>query len=505
MFAVLSWYAGLYALEFSLWLPGAWQFRRWLAPFVLTAVVVSTAAVMIVHPSFLAVLLGILGLYRSINIARIMADRMQPQHLKSATWRTSRWLGLYTVIIFGLWLVFRSYPVGAWQFWIILLSLQLALAVMLLVTTIRHLYSMRPPDVTEWFKDKDLPTLTVAIPARNETSDLERCLMSLVATTYPKIEILVLDDCSDTKRTPEIIRSFAHEGVRFVQGKETAEGWLAKNQAYQQLLEQANGDYVLFCCADVQFKPQSLTRLVSIMLGKNKSMMSIMPRHILPAFWQLDGSLIQPMRYAWEVALPRKLFRRPPVLSTCWIAKKQLLQSAGGFSAVSRSIVPESYFARQAVRHDGYGFRYSDEALGLVSYKDIADQRDTATRTKYPQLHRRPELVLPLSLAEMFGLVMPFLMAAVLAAYGLFSLPFWLCLATSLVLVAWFMTVCTLTYRMPDIRSFLSVGIAVLLDVVLLNYSMMKYEFSVVLWKKRNVCIPVMRAEASLPPMAARN
>jgi hypothetical protein len=238
-----------------------------------------------------------------------------------------------------------------------------------------------------------------------------------------------------------------------------------------------------------------------MMLEKNKSMMSVMPRNILPRFLQLDASLIQPMRYAWEVALPRKLFKRPPVLSTCWIAKRETLVASGGFSAVSRSIVPESYFARQTVGHDGYGFRYSNALLGLTSHKAVSDQRDTATRTKYPQLHRRPELVLLLTLGELFALVMPFMFLVVGSMYSALTSVFILSALTCTLLVVWYLTVCAMTYRQPDLRSLVSLPFAVLLDVALLNYSMLKYEFSVVLWKDRNVCIPVMRIEPRLPPM----
>jgi hypothetical protein len=173
--------------------------------------------------------------------------------------------------------------------------------------------------------------------------------------------------------------------------------------------------------------------------------------------------------------------------------------SAGGFSAVSRSVVPESYFARVCVRHDGYGFRYSSGAIGLTSHKALSDQRDTATRTKYPQLHRRIELVALLTAGELFGMVMPFLFLIVGLLLPSLTVVISLSATTCVLLLAWYMVVCVMTYRQPDLRSLLSLPFAVLLDVALLNYSMLKYEFSVVLWKDRNVCIPVMRVERSLP------
>lgn len=493
-------FVAAHLLELVCWQPRLWRIHRFSVPVTLALTVFTTVWLIISAPVLLSFLLLIMALYRAVNMGRVLQHRMRPEYLKRATFRTSLWLGIYELFLIACWFVCGLFHLTAAHFWLLFLILEALLAVQLLVTTVKHWRSMRPSDLTAHIASTDLPTLTVAIPARNETGDLQACLESLVASTYPKLEVLVLDDCSTTKRTPEIIRSFAHDGVRFIGGDEPKDGWLAKNQAYQKLLEESNGELVLFCGADVRFEPQTLTNLITMMTQKKKTMMSVMPRNILPRFLQLDASLIQPMRYAWEVALPRKLFRRPPVLSTCWIAKRELLLSSGGFSAVSRSIVPESYFARQSVRHDGYGFRYSNEAIGLWSHKAISDQRDTATRTKYPQLHRRPELVLLLTVGELFGLVLPFMFLIAGVVLGMPRL-LWLSLATCVILLAWYMTVCTMTYRQPDLRSLSSLPFAALLDVALLNYSMLKYEFSVVLWKDRNVCIPVMRVESHLPPI----
>jgi hypothetical protein len=501
MTAFLVAYLAAHIVELVCWNKSIWRFRKYTIPVVMVITFASTVGLLLHSTAFVTVILGVVATYRLINLLRITTNNMQPEYLKRATWRTTIWLLGFTVTLCILWYLLGLFDVSPGEFWVLFLELQLGIAAILFVTTLKHAESMRPSKITQWLSDAELPTLTVAIPARNETNDLQTLLESLVVSTYPKLEILVLDDCSTTKRTPEIIRSFAHDGVRFVQGEPPKEGWLAKNQAYQKLLEEANGELVLFCGADVQFEPQTLKNLVTLMIEKKKSMMSVMPRNILPRFLQLDASLIQPMRYAWEVALPRKLFKRPPVLSTCWIAKREILLASGGFSAVSRSIVPESYFARQTVSHDGYGFRYSNALIGLTSHKAVSDQRDTATRTKYPQVHRRPELVLLLTLGELFGLVLPCMFLIVGAMYSSLTLVLVLSAITCGLLVAWYLTVCAMTYRQPDLRSLVSLPFAALLDVALLNYSMLKYEFSVVLWKDRNVCIPVMRVEPRLPAL----
>src|SRR5688500_11530400 len=63
----------------------------------------------------------------------------------------------------------------------------------------------------------EMPSVTVCIPARNEMHALAECLERVLASDYEKLEILVFDD-SSLDDTPTLIKSFAHEGVRFVPG-----------------------------------------------------------------------------------------------------------------------------------------------------------------------------------------------------------------------------------------------------------------------------------------------
>lgn len=424
---------------------------------------------------------------------------MRDQYLKYVTLRTAIWLVIIQYLTMGFWWLLSRTELETGAAWYGLALAQSAIAFFLLTLTVRHVQKTKAPANVQPVSTRDLPSLTVAIPARNETIELERCLRQLVASDYPKLEIIVLDDCSQNGRTPEIIRGFAHDGVRFIAGTPTEDDWLPKNHAYQQLSDEANGAYILFCGVDAQFEPTSLRKLVLTMLQKKKTMLSIIPSNTLHTKHLGLSMLVQPMRYAWELSLPRKFFRRPPVLSTCWIIQRKLLDSSGGFKAVSRSVVPESYFARTAIVHDGYSFMQSNQSIGISCDKSQIEQHDTATRTKYPQLHRRPEIVFLLTLAELMIIVLPvsFLVACLAAPdlrllAGINGL-------TVLFLVGWYVAIVSLTYRTFVPLSLIAMPFAIIHDVALLNYSMLKYEFSEVYWKGRNICIPVMRVEAKLP------
>jgi hypothetical protein len=59
--------------------------------------------------------------------------------------------------------------------------------------------------------------------------------------------------------------------------------------------------------------------------------------------------------------------------------------------------------------------------------------------------------------------------------------------------------VAALAYRRSMLASLWLYIPDVLYDIALLNYSMWQYEFDEVIWKDRNVCIPVMQVIPKLP------
>ena len=500
--------SGCAALELLLWWGPLWRWRKPLAGGLVPLLGALSGWLLTQHLSGWAVLFCVLSAYRVINLLRVVAGRIQPEYLYHVSRQTAWWLiGWQATIVLlaeiGIHYHFDTLP------WFYLISLgQLLAGLLILASAGRQLKKTLPPVIAvDGVAERDLPALTVAIPARNETTDLEACLRSLVASHYPKLEILVLDDCSQNKHTPEIIRGFAHDGVRFIAGTPPPDNWLAKNHAYAQLTEAASGELLLFCGVDVRFEPDSLANIVRIMSQKNKTMLSILPRNILAAGGGWRALLWQPSRYAWEMALPRRLVNRPPVLSTCWIIRRQTLKAVGGFAAVARKPVPESYLARQtAATDDGYSFLQSDATIGVTCQKDFIEQRRTAVRTRYPQLHRRPELVALIGLSEFALLVSPFgiLTAALINQNLALSL---LSGAVCLINISSYCRIVNVTYRRFMLGGLWFLPVAALCDIGLLNYSMWQYEFSEVLWKGRNVCVPVMRVIPRLPrlpPSATR-
>ncbi len=485
----------LSGLELILWLPVLWRRPRVPAGVIAVVLPVVSAALVIEFWTAWSVVVAVFSIYRAINLWRLVEWRVQTDYLYYASRQTSHWLIAIQLVFLSL-VALNPLTTLSWVYCIA--GVQLAAALALFIATTHNLISTRLPRITDAYADRDLPSLTVAIPARNETEDLEACLRSLTASNYPKLEILVLDDCSQNKKTPEIIRNFAHDGVVFVGGNPPPEHWLAKNYAYQQLADEANGNIVLFCGVDARFEADSLRVMVQTLLQTKKSMLSFIPRNQLAGGSGLGMALLQPARYAWELAFPRFSSKRPPVLSTCWLVSAAVLHGAGGFKAISRGSSPESYFARAAMRQGGYSLLQSDTTIGLSSAKTFGEQRDTAIRTRYLQLHRRPEITALLSFVELLVLVAPPVMTVVAGIKHAWILTSLGGLA-SVLLITVHARFVALAYRRFLWRGLIALPVAALYDIGLLNYSMWQYEFGEVIWKGRNVCVPVMRVISRLP------
>ena len=226
-----------------------------------------------------------------------------------------------------------------------------------------------------------LPSVTVCIPARNEMHAMTDSLDQVIASTYPKLEIIVLDDQSgDT--TSALIKSYAHSGVRFVEGAALPVGWLGKNNALQGLLTQASGSYVLFMDVDTRIAPDSIEQLVAYTLQEKALMLSVLPRRD-------DGPrasvFFSSLRYFWEIMFHSK--RAPATASSLWMIHRQtLLDRWQGFTQFKDAIQPESRISAQLMVTDQYRFLIGTQLLGVTYEKKWRSQLVTSVRLLFPLL-----------------------------------------------------------------------------------------------------------------------
>jgi glycosyltransferase involved in cell wall biosynthesis len=231
---------------------------------------------------------------------------------------------------------------------------------------------------------KDLPSITVCIPVRNEYHVMSDALESIIANNYPKLEIIVLDDLSGDD-TPALIKAFAHEGVRFVEGTKLPHGWLGKNHALQGLFNEASGTYILYIDVDTRLAPDAIEQLVAYAQHENAAMVSVLPR-------REDGPrasvLFSPLRYFWEIMFHRK--SAPATASNAWmIHRETLLQRWQGFETFKDAVQPEARISAELMASNQYRFLIGTELMGVSYEKKWRSQLATSVRLLFPLLHMK--------------------------------------------------------------------------------------------------------------------
>ena len=467
---------------------GAWQRRRFLAEVAAGLLLAGLPFILSTRFSLVAqALLFLTQVWGVMLAARLIFGRLPLPFLRKSTHLNSVIaLGIFVVVLdvrlfVGL-LQVPGVPYDKLLIVLMLLSSAAALGMLYqIIWTIKH-YRVRYP--ADHIPMKQLPTVTLAIPARNENHALSACLQAAVASDYPKLEIIVLDDCSQDK-TSSVIRAFAHDGVRFVQGDEPATGWLGKNQAMRTLAEQARGDYILFMGVDTQLEPNSISQLVRYAMTNKLEMVTVLPR-------RRDSlslaTFLSQLRYYWQIALPLTA-RRVPVASQAWFIRRATLSKLGGLDAVRSKIAPEGFFARILFVHNQYRFVISNAALGFTTAKKWSSQNETAIRFLYPTCKRQPFVVLLAALLVFCAMLAPFVVLAAQPQDVRLLVPAGV--AAGLLWLGYGLIVFR-THPKSWLLTLVAFPLSLVQEIVLLLASMLTYEFGDVNWKGRNVCYPVM-------------
>src|SRR6267142_721755 len=110
----------------------------------------------------------------------------------------------------------------------------------------------------------DGPLVSVIVPARNESETIETVVGSVLATRYPHLELLVVDDRSTDDTAARVARIAAHDSrLRLIHGEELPDGWYGKPWACVQGYRAARGEILLFTDADTKHDPELLGRAVA--------------------------------------------------------------------------------------------------------------------------------------------------------------------------------------------------------------------------------------------------
>jgi len=140
------------------------------------------------------------------------------------------------------------------------------------------------------------PLVSVIVPARNEAHNIARCVSSILSTTYPNLELIVVDD-SSTDGTAEIAREAAagDPRVRVVTCAPLPDGWFGKQWACATGAKVARGSVLQFTDADTVHAADLVPRSLRAMRARRAQLLSVAGRQQLGGFWE---RVIQPQVFS---------------------------------------------------------------------------------------------------------------------------------------------------------------------------------------------------------------
>ena len=216
-------------------------------------------------------------------------------------------------------------------------------------------------------------TLSVIIPARNESRRLPMLLLSLKNQSHPALEVLVVDDHSDDGTASLALAG----GARVIASAPLPKGWRGKTWACHQGALAAKGKWLLFLDADVILKPSALGQILTACRATGGAV-SVLPYHQtvrrvedLSAFFNLVQAAAS---NAFTVRGARSAHKRffGPVLAV----NKEIFLGGGGYEPVKDRWVENfdlaEHFVQRGIPMSCYGgkgaveFRMYSDGLGEI-------------------------------------------------------------------------------------------------------------------------------------------
>jgi cellulose synthase/poly-beta-1,6-N-acetylglucosamine synthase-like glycosyltransferase/peptidoglycan/xylan/chitin deacetylase (PgdA/CDA1 family) len=225
-----------------------------------------------------------------------------------------------------------------------------------LATTSLALLQYRRSQRARPHRSDDLPTVSALVPAYNEAAVIGRTLAALLASNYPSLEILVIDDGS-TDGTAEVAEQFATDPrlrvLRLPNG--------GKGRALNAGIAASRGEIVIAIDADTLFEPETVRRLVApfadASVGAVAGNIKVGNRRSLLTQWQS-------IEYIVGINLDKRFFDYINCITVvpgavgAW--RKEALERVDGFSGATLAEDADLTFA---VQRAGYRVLYEGRAV----------------------------------------------------------------------------------------------------------------------------------------------
>lgn len=196
-------------------------------------------------------------------------------------------------------------------------------------------------------------TVSVVVATLNEAHRIQPCLDGLTAQGALVREILVVDSGS-TDGTADLVRAAALRDprVRLLRDDPLPAGWVGKVWALEHGLAHASGDWVLGIDADTAPHPGLAAGAVHAAIANGYDAVSFAPRFRIESAGErwLQPSLLVTLVYRFGAAGADADAERVMANGQCFLARRDVLRSAGGYRSARASFCDDVTLARHLAR-----------------------------------------------------------------------------------------------------------------------------------------------------------
>jgi cellulose synthase/poly-beta-1,6-N-acetylglucosamine synthase-like glycosyltransferase len=216
-----------------------------------------------------------------------------------------------------------------------------------------------------WLREVNEP-VTVLVPAHNEEAGIESTVRSLLASTHPYLQVIVIDDGS-TDATADIAERIQDPRVLVIR-----QGNTGKPGALNTGLAHARSNIVVMVDADTVFEPEALHQLVQPLahpaIGAVSGNTKVGNRQKLLGKWQH-------LEYVFGFNLDRRMFEvlecMPTVPGAIGAFRRDALLGIGG---VSEDTLAEDTDLTMALWRAGWRVVYEETAIAWTEVPETLSQ-----------------------------------------------------------------------------------------------------------------------------------
>lgn len=174
------------------------------------------------------------------------------------------------------------------------------------------------------------PLVSIVIPAYNSARYIGRTVTFALATDYPNLEVVVVDDCS-TDDTLKVLELFEDKRLRVIRNKEN----LGMTGNWNKCVRSARGEYVKLIPADDLVYPECVERSVRLLLRHPDIKLVVTGTDLIDEKDQTIGSYLHwPVRGVFEgrrLAKPSMILNNFYGNPVCAMFRKEDFETVGGF------------------------------------------------------------------------------------------------------------------------------------------------------------------------------